>query len=376
MATWKKIIVSGSQAHLAAVSASNLTEDNLLIAGPSGLIKDSGLTLTGSSLNLGSTSVTASAFTGSFKGDGSQLTGVVATNGFALTGSTGIAAFTYDGSEAAAVAVSGAAQLTDSTVVKWDIADGKFVDSAITDDGSDVTINTSGEISFIAPDGIYLNPGTSAVEITGSLLVSGGVTGSFTGSFTGDGSGLTGLVATLGISGSTGSGSIDLKTQNLSILGTANEVETSVSGQTVTIGLPDNVTVTQNLTVGGDLIVQGTTTSLNTQDLFIEDKFIVLASGSVDNTDAGIMIDRGAYALGNIAYGFDATLSRWGYQNGLTDTTNAITFSTLTAGVADNAFATYAFTEATHGATKPTSGEFLQLGAMYLASNEDIWIYS
>jgi hypothetical protein len=354
MATWKKIVVSGSQAHLAAVSASNLTENNLLIAGPSGAIRDSGLTLSANNLNLGAVSVSASIFTGSFKGDGSQLTGVVATNAFNLTQSTGIAPFTYNGGAAATVAVSGAAQLTNNAVTKWNSTDGKFVNSSLSDNGTAVT-------------------GTSSIQLSGA---SSSLTGSFTGSFIGDGSQLTGLVTTLGVSGSTGTGTVDLKTQNLSIVGTANEIETSVSGQTVTVGLPDNVTVTQNLTVGGNLVVQGTTTSLNTQDLFIEDKFIVLASGSVDNTDAGIMVDRGSYSLGNIAYGFDATLSRWGYQNGLTDTTNAITFSTLTAGVANNAFATYAFTEATHGATKPTSGEFLQLGAMYVATNEDIWIYS
>jgi hypothetical protein len=52
------------------------------------------------------------------------------------------------------------------------------------------------------------------------------------------------------------------------------------------------------------------------------------------------------------------------------------TASGLTAGNATNAFAGYVFTEATHGATKPTSGEFLQLGAIYTATDESIWMYS
>jgi len=44
--------------------------------------------------------------------------------------------------------------------------------------------------------------------------------------------------------GDTGTGSIDLDSQTMTIAGTANEVETSASGQTITIGLPATVAVT------------------------------------------------------------------------------------------------------------------------------------
>jgi hypothetical protein len=52
--------------------------------------------------------------------------------------------------------------------------------------------------------------------------------------------------------GDTGTGVVNLDTQNLTISGTANEIETTASSQTLQIGLPDNVTITNNLTVGGD----------------------------------------------------------------------------------------------------------------------------
>lgn len=52
--------------------------------------------------------------------------------------------------------------------------------------------------------------------------------------------------------GDTGTGVVNLDTQNLSITGTANEIETSASSQTLQIGLPDSVTITNNLTVGSD----------------------------------------------------------------------------------------------------------------------------
>ena len=56
----------------------------------------------------------------------------------------------------------------------------------------------------------------------------------------------------LDFAGDTGSGSVNLASQTFTIAGTANEIETSGSNQTLTIGLPDNVTVSGNLTVNGN----------------------------------------------------------------------------------------------------------------------------
>lgn len=68
-----------------------------------------------------------------------------------------------------------------------------------------------------------------------------------------------------------------------SVTGTANEVNVSGTGAgpwtgAVTIGLPDDVTIGNTLTVTGDLIVNGNTTTLNTATLTVEDKNIVLAN--------------------------------------------------------------------------------------------------
>ena len=56
----------------------------------------------------------------------------------------------------------------------------------------------------------------------------------------------------LDFAGDSGSGSVDLDSQTFTIAGTTNEIETSGSNQTLTIGLPDNVTVSGNLLVGGN----------------------------------------------------------------------------------------------------------------------------
>jgi hypothetical protein len=79
------------------------------------------------------------------------------------------------------------------------------------------------------------------------------------------------------------------------------------------------LTVTGNQIITGDLTVQGTTTTLNTDNLLVEDKFILLASGSTSPTDGGIIIQSGF--SGSTAQGlallYDSNLGRWGYTSSL-----------------------------------------------------------
>jgi hypothetical protein len=236
---------------------------------------------------------------------------------------------------------------------------------------------TSGQVVIGGGSGSILS--TTAINGTGTIVATTGATGlshsgSFSGSFIGNGSGLTGLATTLTVSGSSGAGgtTISLGSQTLNIIGTTNQIATSASAQTVTISLPTNVTIPNNLTVTGDLFVNGTTTTINTTDLYIEDKFIVLASGSAASGDAGIIVDRGSDVNLNIAFGFDNDTDRWGFQNGVTDSTNAMTIGTN----GNSAFAGIVFTETAHTSTKPITGEFVKEGAIYTATDGTIWMYS
>jgi len=78
---------------------------------------------------------------------------------------------------------------------------------------------------------------------------------------------------------SSSSATISLLTDTLKIGGTSNEIETSISGDTVTIGLPNDVTigndlsVTNDLTVTGNLTVNGTTTTVNSSTIEITNSF-------------------------------------------------------------------------------------------------------
>ena len=71
------------------------------------------------------------------------------------------------------------------------------------------------------------------------------------------------------------------------IAGTANEIETSGSSSTVTIGLPNDVTIGNNLTVTNNLYVNGSTTQVNVSTLTVDDPLIATGttSGSAPGSD-------------------------------------------------------------------------------------------
>jgi hypothetical protein len=325
MAEWKKVVVSGS-------NITQLNNDaNYLINGQSGAV------LTGS-------------FTGSFAGDGSGLTGITAdTLANALTSGEGISTFTFDGSAAVSVAVSGAAQLSANAITKWDNTDNKFINSSLTDNGTAVT-------------------GTTSIQLSGA---NSSLTGSFTGSFIGDGSGLTGIVTSLDVSGSNGSSiTIDLKTEDLTITGTANEIETSAAGNTLTIGLPNDVTISNDLTVNGDLVVSGTASFQNTQNLLVADRFVLFASGSVSTGDGGIVVQQGTQNIGEL-FGYDSSATRWGFTSSFDATTSAFTPIVYVGAVQTGTGQTAASAAPIYG------GAAAGYGTIHVDTDDsEIWIYA
>lgn len=117
------------------------------------------------------------------------------------------------------------------------------------------------------------------------------------------------------------SGAVSLKNATtgavLAVSATANETTVSRSNGTVTIGLPDDVTVAGQLNVGenvivsGNLIVSGTTTTVNSETVNIADNIIVLNSNEsgTPSQDAGITIERGTGT--NYSFLFNETTNNW-----------------------------------------------------------------
>ena len=64
--------------------------------------------------------------------------------------------------------------------------------------------------------------------------------------------------------------------------GTANEIEVGESSGTITVGLPDNVTIGGNATITGNLTVNGTTTTVNSTTIEITNSFTFEGSTADD----------------------------------------------------------------------------------------------
>jgi hypothetical protein len=97
--------------------------------------------------------------------------------------------------------------------------------------------------------------------------------------------------------GSTANTAVEGDTE-ITINGTTNQIEiTGTANQALggapsyTVGLPDDVTIAGSLIVSNDLTVNGTTTTVNTQTLSVEDPLIALAIANDANS-----VDTGFYA--------------------------------------------------------------------------------
>lgn len=96
-------------------------------------------------------------------------------------------------------------------------------------------------------------------------------------------------------------------------------VQENGGNQTITIGNASNsgnqITLNGTASITGDLIVQGVTTTLNTTNLLVEDKFILLNSGStgIPGSEGGIIVQTQPNAAGGkgTSMYYDSTLNRW-----------------------------------------------------------------
>jgi len=211
-----------------------------------------------------------------------------------------------------------------------------------------ITTTASGQTITIDLDDTSVTPGsygsqtaipTFTVDQQGRLTAAGSVA----------------VATSLTVDGDSGTGDVDLLTDDLQILGTANEIET-VSSKTgtdvqVQIGLPNDVTIGNDLTVtndlgvtgnttltgnltvngstinlgnglsdnvviSGNLTVQGTTTTVESTTITLDDPVIALADNTTSNTSDGL--DRGVRfkwgtgsAVATGFFGFDIQTERF-----------------------------------------------------------------
>jgi hypothetical protein len=352
MAEWKKVIVSGSTANLAALQVDNLTSGQVVIGGGASNLSTTAINGTGNiAATTGATGLVHSgSFSGSFQGNF-----VGTTNLPDLTQGTGITAFTYDGSTTATVAVSGASALSTNNITKW--TGTAFANSSLTDNGTAIT-------------------GTTSIQLTGA---NSNLSGSFSGSFQGDGANLTGVVATPifpttaktdlastdqffindGANKYVTYGNLltDLAGTNLAVEGTDSlRLASTISGDTT---FSNSVIISQNLTV------QGTASFQHTTNLDVADRFILLASGSNTTGDGGIVVQQGTQGIGE-TFAFDANTTRWAVTG---------SFDASQSTFVPEAFMAAVIEGATSDPTT-TIAKLTKKGNIFIASNESIYIYA
>ena len=239
-----------------------------------------------------------------------------------------------------------------------------YVDSQITaqdldfqaDNGGALSIDLDSETLTISGDtGITTSGSGNTIEIDlDDTAVTPGSYGSTTAipTFTVDqqgrltAAGSVNVATALTVDGDSGTQDVALLTDDLRIVGTANEVDTAVSKSgtdvTVAIGLPNDVTIGNDLTVttdlqvngntvlgngttdtvttGGDLIVgrnltvQGTTTTVDSTTVAIGDTMFELAkdTSSADGLDRGIRFKyHNGSAVKDGFFGFDIQTERF-----------------------------------------------------------------
>ena len=132
-----------------------------------------------------------------------------------------------------------------------------------------------------------------------------------------------------------------------SITGTANQITASSSTGAITLSLPSSLTAT-DLTLTGNLTVEGTTTTIDTTNLAIKDKQIELAKGSTTNNgaeDGGLLLK----ALADKKFTWLGTPDAWtssvnlNVASGKTykvDGTDVLSGSTLGSGITTSSLTT------------------------------------
>jgi len=147
--------------------------------------------------------------------------------------------------------------------------------------------------------------------------------------------------STLTIAADSGSNdTVTVGTDTLTFAGTSNEVNTTVSNNAITIGLPDDVTIAGDLIVTGDYTVNGTTSTNAVTNMVISDNLIELNNGAGSNAnDSGIVIERGSTG-DNAIFAWDESADK--FTLGTTTATGSstgnlsITTGTLVANIEGN----------------------------------------
>jgi hypothetical protein len=190
----------------------------------------------------------------------------------------------------ASIAV-GANGATTFTTVDTDAAAANLI---ITADGT-VDIDSAGLMTLDSGGAINIEPaGGSAILLDGTISIDAGV-----------------------VTGATSITSTDL-------IGT--NIDGIIGADTARAGSFTTIAASGNATIEGNLVVNGTTTTLATTNLAVGDQFIFAATGSAGtNVDAGIIVQSGSAVDSGSAIYHDINSERWAVAKGVGSIAQAVT---------------------------------------------------
>jgi hypothetical protein len=407
MASWKKVIVSGSIAELSAVSASAFFVQN------------------GQVLTAPASTILSGSFSGSFAGNGASITGVISasnatTASYVLNAQSASyvlqavsASYATNALNAQTASYANnftvAGTLTAQTIIAQTITSSiefitgstrngslltnthqftgsVLVTGSLAVNGSNViTSNQTGSMSVNSAS-YALNATSASYALTASFAPSAGTltnaltlgTGLIGTSFNGSAPVTTAISGAAALSSNlvpkwTGTG---FANSNITDTGTQVQIGAGASsGVTIAAGginVTGNSTFNNDVTVTGNLTVNGAATLVNSTNTYIRDQFIQIASGSNTLTDAGIIAQYNAAGSGS-AFFLESvsagTYGRWAVAYDL--------LGTVTSAPADEWVVTTKINASAPGAVAPTWGGATNgVGNMWVTTAGDIFIYS
>jgi hypothetical protein len=261
------------------------------------LTQGTGISLTnlgGESANV-TISLASSGVTANTYGGASQIP-VLTVDQFGRVTAAANTAITVASEAFRTIAVSGQSDIVaDSATDTLTVASGTGV-SITTDAGSDtltIGLATSG-VSAATYGGTNRTLVSLAVDSTGRITSAANISlGSIALGSETTGDYLSNVIAGTGITITNQGGETATPTITnagvTSITGTANEIEVNQSTGSVTIGLPNNITVGGDLSITGNLYVTGNVVALPVENFVVEDSLIQLANNNIsaDIVDIG-----------------------------------------------------------------------------------------